>query len=337
MEELENKKIYLCGTPYHILISLLISNLEEKNIFYVSSKSKLIINNMRKLFKEREEIQKLGFGQIILRKRTTLKEILFLERLIDKYHYKKYNFDNIVNFGWHKDCYYFYSNFFCKHSKKVTLVEDGITMYRHSMPLKSLNIKKKIFGLIIEPWNQKNVEKILVQKPNKFPIEYSSKIEKLDLIQLFKSITEEKKEILIKIFFKKEIKLNKKEKNILILTQPLSEDKVIGKKFKIELYNKLVVLNKEKNIIFKPHPRDTENYKDIFKNNKIIYIDRDIPIEVVNLLNLRIDEVISVCSSGTHNLFNIEKAIEIYPELMSTLVEDSKLEREKKIRERLKI
>lgn len=328
------KKTYLCGTPYHLLISLLMEDeLNEKSIYF-SSKSSSVLENTKKILLNTDKLEEVGVNNIIFRKRTTLKELFFIEKLIDFIHLKKYKIKDVVNFGWHKDCYYFFSNYFSKKAERVLLIEDGITMYRHSMSNKILRLKK-LYGLVTDPWNEKNVYEIRVQKPEKFPIEYRNKIKQLNLRKLFDNLPKEKKTKLVSIFFDKELSLKKQTKTVLILTQPLSEDKIISRSFKLELYKKLIIKNKEKTILFKPHPRDEDSYEEILKEFNINYIRKEIPIEVINLLDLQINEVISICSSGTFNLFNVKKRDEIYPNLMKDIQVYSKKEIEKKILERI--
>ena len=113
---------------------------------------------------------------------------------------------------------------------------------------------------------------------------------------LAESITDEDKDILLRLFIRDYDDLMDKidsivpgEKNILILSEPLCELDVRRKIFEdlIEEYSK------EGNVFIKPHPRDVLDYRKEFPETPSF--DGKMPMEVFNFLpNFRFSKVISV-------------------------------------------
>lgn len=91
----------------------------------------------------------------------------------------------------------------------------------------------------------------------------------------------------------------KVEKNkVLLLTQPLSEDKIITEKEKIDIYREILLKENEKNIYIKAHPREKTNYKEVFKEFNINIIENSFPIEICLLLDIKFEKVITLFSTG---------------------------------------
>lgn len=91
----------------------------------------------------------------------------------------------------------------------------------------------------------------------------------------------------------------KVEKNkVLLLTQPLSEDKIITEKEKIDIYREILLKENGKNIYIKAHPREKTNYKEVFKEFNINIIENSFPIEICLLLDIKFEKVITLFSTG---------------------------------------
>lgn len=110
----------------------------------------------------------------------------------------------------------------------------------------------------------------------------------------------DKEEILgvFKISSKSFENLKAEENKVLLLTQPLSEDKIITKKEKIDIYREILLKENGKNIYIKAHPREKTNYKEVFKEFNINIIENSFPIEICLLLDIEFEKIITLFSTG---------------------------------------
>ncbi|TLS80844.1 hypothetical protein FD722_17515 [Photobacterium damselae subsp. damselae] len=86
-----------------------------------------------------------------------------------------------------------------------------------------------------------------------------------------------------------------KDRTILLVTQPLSEDYILDEIEKISIYRKIIDDYKDRNIIIKPHPREKTNYKDIFPQCTIA--NNSFLVEAL-LLDDNISEVVTLFSTA---------------------------------------
>ncbi|MFZ3516699.1 glycosyltransferase family 52 protein [Vibrio harveyi] len=86
---------------------------------------------------------------------------------------------------------------------------------------------------------------------------------------------------------------------IILITQPFSEDGILSENEKINLYES--ILNKlklqSKNIVIKPHPRETTNYSIYFKDTKILP-----SYKMMENITGNIDLMVTIFSSCAFNL-----------------------------------
>jgi len=113
---------------------------------------------------------------------------------------------------------------------------------------------------------------------------------------LEKNVSEEQKNVLVKVFVKNIDGLNKSianthngQKNILILTEPLCTLDVRERIFK-DLYDEY---SRYGTVFFKIHPRDELDYDTLFP--EVFKFDKKVPMEILNFFpNLHFDTVVSV-------------------------------------------
>lgn len=310
------KKIFLVESIRELLIFLLISNQKEqrKFIFFDNFKSEIIEN-----LNENIEIYpslKLSNNKIknIFLKLKYLKNIRNNPKILNLKNKKKVEF-----YG-----YDFSLMGIIFSEKKMNLIEDGFGFYKevnlfNEKKLSYLKInrnlrrimnyflyksKKYIYGL------DTTIEKVFISSEFKdmpLPNEIRKKIEVLNLEELWNKKSKEEKEYILKIFGF--VKPDIKNMEILLLTQPLSEDGVLSEKEKIELYRKIAQNYSGEKIYIKPHPREKSDYKNIF--NECIVIDRDFPIELFFLLGINIKRVVTIFSTSIFNKKNIAN-IDVY-------------------------
>lgn len=129
------------------------------------------------------------------------------------------------------------------------LIEDGLLNYTyHKNGYKKKSIKEKIKKIIkLLPSDKKcyglrrNIKKIYLTGLAPTPEEIAHKVEIINLKELWnKKTLEEQNEILDIFSFDLNVKEKIKERDLILFTQPLSEDKVITEKEKIEIYSKII-------------------------------------------------------------------------------------------------
>lgn len=194
-------------------------------------------------------------------------------------------------------------NYFIFFKKKVFLLEDGMINYK----LERLTLKKVIKNLfLLRPLFYKSygyskyVKKIYLTGLATIPKELEDKVEIINLKKLWKSKTkEEQKEILEVFNFNKEIIERLNERNIILYTQPLSEDGLIEEKEKINLYLKIISKYPKSEIVIKTHPREKTNYKNILKD--ILIIEENFPSEILELMEISFEKAVTIFSTAALN------------------------------------
>ena len=135
------------------------------------------------------------------------------------------------------------------------------------------------------------------------PKQIKDKVEIVDLKEKWNKLPKEKKEQILNIFNidKNELEMLSKDKEkILLLTQPLSEDGYISEDEKIKMYKDILMERGIKKIYIKKHPRETTDYKKIFKDKKVevVNISKEFPVELLPLLGINFDKSITIFSTS---------------------------------------
>lgn len=243
-------------------------------------------------------------------------EMYFLYKKLEKF-LKKEKLEN-------KDMYMqdnvSYSQFFLNHIENCFLLEDGYANYNEEIYeniqknyLKTKNIKifrdkflkrcknnYMVFGL------SSKINKIYLTGLSKIPSMIENKVELVNIKEIWKKLDLKKKEEIMEKFnfknddFKEIVKFKEK---ILLITQPLSEDKIITEEEKIKIYREIIEKYSIEKIIIKPHPREETNYKLYFPNVEII--KGKFPLEILSLMDITFKEVITLFSTAALNFKGI--------------------------------
>lgn len=285
------------NTTYSVLIYLLIS-INWKDTIYIFNAltfPKEIVNKFEKLGVECHEIKYNIYYQkneIIKYYIEKLKYIYWIKKL-----YRKNKIENI--FG---NDNLSQSNYL--RNKKFVILEDGLTNYRpHRQTLK---IKIKNFLLLdtisYTPYGyEKCIKKIYLTGLAAIPKEIAHKVELINLKELWdKKTLEEQNEILDIFSFDLDIKEKIKGRDIILFTQPLSEDKTITEEEKVEIYSKIIKKYSKDRLIIKTHPREKTNYKNIFK--EYLVLNNSFPFEILNLLDIKFKKAITIFSTAALGL-----------------------------------
>ncbi|KHD44213.1 glycosyltransferase family 52 [Streptococcus hongkongensis] len=263
------KKIYICHTVYHLLISLLKLNTEERNILILAYTIPYVRHFEMKL-----KLLECVTDVIVINKDGHISNTFFSEG-DDIY---IFNDGTIIG------------NDLRVHKIFYHLLEDSQDYYSYNMQYFSVGKRERLlwfFNHNLSPFGKSkyaidievnNVSKVLYRDAR------LSKTREVSRRELFNSISQRRKEEIFSLF--PEItSLTIPENSVLILTQPLfldhwtevaqSEDE------QLNFYQSLIANYPHSTVFLKPHPRDTIDYS-VIKSIEIL--PSYIPMEVIELL-----------------------------------------------------
>ena len=129
----------------------------------------------------------------------------------------------------------------------------------------------------------------------------------MDVRRLWEMKSDEEKNRILEFFNISEIYNQIQEDSTILITQSLSEDKLLPYDEEISIYKEFV--DKYPNLIIKTHPRDKKNYHEIFEG--IPVIDVPFPIELLSFMGIKVSKIVTICSTVALN-FKDECEIETY-------------------------
>lgn len=318
-------QVYVCGTYYHIFISILKSLNKEKegicNLLIVNDHTPNLFSIAEKLVAEKffDKAIYVPFFEIDhnIKKQHTLKRIFTRNGVTVKQVEKNSNILSEYDFIKDAEINLFYNlglsyNYFIIRFKKsyIRMLEDGLRNYNQRVDKIKYIKRHYIFNTAIGEGRDKEVKSIEVQSPERLSKFVVNKGKKLDLKVLKEKMTTQQREKLLKIF-DPEGSLNLSgNKKLLLITQPLSEDKIISENEKIGSYQQIL---KEYGtgfeIFIKAHPREKTNYKECL-NIDFIEIPRNFPLELFDLIDgVSFEKAITIFSSAIDNLNCINEKI----------------------------
>ncbi len=169
-------------------------------------------------------------------------------------------------------------------NKPIQMIEDGARTYRKRHSDFEQFIKTHITKTPIGSGFDKEVTTIFAQFPNRLPQQLRNKAKELNIKKETAKLDNKTKNEIFQIFISDpSFQIDNAENNALVLTQPISEDKVVkDETVKIAIYQDLVSkIPEEMNIVLKVHPRETTLYADHFKD--ITILPALFPIEILGL------------------------------------------------------
>lgn len=324
-----SKDIYVCGTYFHVFITLVKTLINKKNDASVVLESsipeyeKLYKKlNETKLFKKVykfniEPIRKKFLEEKIETRLFRTNQMIILFEKYCKIDFTKYDNIYLYNDWTLIGCYLM--------DKKMHfhLIEDAqdTFIYRKQLSNKlyndqSLNrkIKRCIKKFLHMGYDYVGKSKYVIdiEVNNKEGLDFKNKvIKEVRKQDLYNALTQKDKKLIYNVFIDEKIKNNKGSKNILILTQPLYIDNLVDSQ---EIQNQvyLDIINKypDYNIYIKPHPRDLTDYTKLNKNVKMM--PKNMPMEALNFNNdLKFDKAITIQSSSINFLNFVDEKIEL--------------------------
>lgn len=290
-------------TKYSLFLNLIKLNHRKKELIY---------------FLEEETVNDLNLNKLNI---VVLKNFKRGNYLINKY--KKWNFNNklLKKLNGIEEFYLQdhipYSQFFLNNfNGNIFLLEDGVMSYSENILKNEFERKEKkvklnhyIKRIIIEKRKKDykrfglsdKIKKIYLTGILPIPNLIKDKVEIININEIWSNLSQEAKKEILEVFnvdIGKFQTFDEEDKKILLLTQPLSEDGVITEEEKIKIYKEIIRKYDGRKIYIKAHPREKTNYGDIFKELNIKIIENGFPIELLLLLDIKFDKVITLFSTG---------------------------------------
>lgn len=302
-------RIFITSTYYSMLIYLLLNKDYKKDLFILDNG---LLN---------ESILKKFNKKIIF---SIEKEKNLIKKLIKYYLYRVKIF---LNFFRNNDKRVVYGDdnllLAVPFRKNMIVIEDGTSNYVKFIPKKfSTRLKLVFIGEIFSYKSfgySNNIKKVYLTGLASIPKEIAHKVEIINLKNLWNNKTlEEQNEILDIFSFDLDIKQKLIGKDIILFTQPLSEDNIVTENEKIAIYSKIIKKYPKERLIIKSHPRELTKYKEIFKD--YLVLDNPFPFEILNLLDVSFIKAVTLFSTAALGLGDNIKidfyGTEVHPKIL---------------------
>ena len=301
------KRVFLYDMDRVLLIFLLLSNLEEDEITYVTYEnkedkvknlpgSKIILKNSR-MYSKYSFLNRFKMSGYIKSLRNEYKDML---KGIAGDDIELYGMDNL-ELG--RRVFY---------REKINIIEEGLLNY---MPYKVVESKWKRFiqNIILSLYGLGErrvfmgygdlVKKVYLTKDlcKEIPEGLESKAEVLDLKALWDKKSLKEQALIKNVFgFNGEILDKVHDETVMLFTQPLSEDGVLSEEEKIALYGKIIEKYKGQSLIIKGHPREKTDYGKYFPH---CYVMKErYPIELLTVMGVKITRAVTLFSTAVFGL-----------------------------------
>ncbi|WP_272621404.1 glycosyltransferase family 52 [Allomuricauda sp. AC10] len=287
------------STIYHIYLSILhiikdsghaTENVGENILFLVESTpmiEKLIPNLKNHFFRDiyiiserKDHVKALGKFNYALRRKKKL--IPYLEKTHPELILEA-EFMNSSDF-YLCDSDSSKSYFLYKYGKKgLNMIEDGARTYRQRHTGFEQFLKSHITKTPIGGGFDKEIKTLHAQFPQKLPFPIQKKAVELNIKKETELLNEASKHEIFNIFIPTDSISIQGTKLALILTQPLSEDKVVkDENVKLEIYRDMISkVPKDMTLVLKTHPREKTKYEHYFRD--IVVLPALFPIEILGL------------------------------------------------------
>ena len=202
------------------------------------------------------------------------------------------------------------TRYFIKNKKNIDLYEHGSVNYQENFDDLTQKIKSKIFGMEKPYGRNKYIKNIYLRGTGKIPEDIEDKVVLIDIEYLWSLIEKESEDRIFEIFGLDSEEIKKvRSKEIILFTQPFSEDNVLSEKEKIELYKHIIENYNIEKLLIKSHPREKTNYKKEFP--KITVIDQRIPSELLLFTKANFSRVVTVFSTSI-SIFLKKSEVDFY-------------------------
>ncbi|MBC6998814.1 glycosyltransferase family 52 [Cytophaga sp. FL35] len=167
--------------------------------------------------------------------------------------------------------------------KKINMIEDGARTYCQRHSKFEQFYREFITGTPIGGGFDKEIDTIYAQFPERLPAGIKEKAVELNISKICSKLTQQTKDEIFDLFLPNSSLTINNPNSALILTQPISEDKVIAnEQEKISIYRNIISKIPEgMHIVLKTHPRERTQYEKHLKG--ITVLPGLFPIEILTL------------------------------------------------------
>jgi hypothetical protein len=188
-----------------------------------------------------------------------------------------------------------------------TLIEDGVGDYsvnRHIPVASRDKLRRFIWGPIYRHDFGRNdhCNHIVLTQPFTNE-ELKEKAKYYNLPELWEASSESKKRLILSKFNITENDVeDMKRRPVILLTQPLDKDANYSEEEKIKLYRKMAEPYGLKNVIIKPHPRETTDYTKAIP--EALTMRKVVPFQLFSIIGVKFKTAVTVCSTAALSLQN---------------------------------
>lgn len=317
------KRMYICHTPYHLFIAIIRQLLYKGEAVLVLCRveqlSPEIVNRLKKqnIFRRiyeydhldsRRELLRGGKETLLHRKRvnSNIEDALGID-LNELKEYDIYIFNDSSVFGYWMNI----------NGIKYHLLEDALDNYKIDKPI-YLPLRKKIekrikqlFRIDFSYWGESaNYLTVEVNDISGICIRKKKNVIEVPRKELLHKLTKEDKAILRTIYLDG-FDLSQSEQyhgGTLIITQPLSEAKIVRHETKMQIYQYLINHYGAGQVFIKPHPEDQDSYLGF--QGCIVIPAKSIPLEVFDLVtDIHFKRAVTCFSTAITELENVEEKV----------------------------
>lgn len=326
-------QVFVCGTYFHIYVSILRSIFSENP----GSKNLLVINDhtpgVEKIIPALESsgyffaVVQVPFRKIdlLIKASGLLARVIGRNKKAIQLVDKNSTITQYDSFIQHAEINVFYNlgltpaYFLLKYKNNfIRMIEDGERNYYSKVGSLKAFKRKHLLNTVIGDGLDVQIREILVQQPERLNIRVAHKGKKLELKKMQDELSIVDREKILSIFMQgRQVSLSGGKKLILI-TQPFSEERYFNEETKIRLYNDVLAdYANDYTLFIKPHPRELTDYNGKIKFD-FIEIPGSFPLEMMNLLSdIHFDLGITLYSGAINNINSITKKVKLGKELLS--------------------
>lgn len=318
------KKLYICHTPYHLLIAIVKQLIEKNRSDLVLCREELIGEDVIYRLKNhnifdnifsyhnldsRRELRKRAREVLVHRREMNheIEQALHMT-LQDLKKYDIYIFTDNSTFG-----YWLNMN-----GIKYHLLEDGLNcfkLFKHSKDYSTIERIQKLLRQLLRVdfafWGESaNYISIEVNDVDGIQINHKEKLIEIPRRDLFHQLSETDRNTIRDIFLGQDTVLleNGQTLSTLVITEPLSEDFVVSHEIKLKIYRYLIDTYGVGQVFIKPHPRDTDLYENF--QDCVVISRKNVPLEVLDFsMDFSLKRAITCSSTSIQELENVEEKI----------------------------
>lgn len=179
------------------------------------------------------------------------------------------------------------------------LIEEGELIYSKRQ-LRLNDVIKRIIGFPLPFGRSSQISSVFVRFPQRLPMQLQKKASIYDINSMAYGLPRNDKDTLLYAFgVDLDTVINNSSNNLLLITQPLSEDGIISEQEKKNIYQKIASdYGSDWHVFIKPHPRELTDYTSSITNSSMI--KSNFPVELLSFLPIEFDLAITLFSTAIH-------------------------------------